>query len=191
VSSDGAFVLPFQPLTLTISDQNRADANRLAEVRLSQSARWHSPHRITARNINSQIRGALGEIVLKAYLTDIFGSVNGSGSDDDDVALTDVSFPRGSFEIMTAQIRHREITGFCVPPGKFAAAKARSADGYVFVGTDSYPETRFICVQAWIDIGHIDTRPPRLTSVSESSIAVTNFVVEPQFLRNPRELFAL
>lgn len=189
MSSWGRGSLPFQPLELTITDQNRADAVRLAEIRLSQSTRWHSAHRITARNMNSQVRGALGEIVLKSYLTDVFGSVNGAGSDDDIVALTDVAFPRGSFEIMTAQIRHREITGFCVPPGKLRAAKARSADGYVFVGTDSYPETRFICVQAWVEIGNIDSKPPRPTSVSASSIAVSNFVVEPQFLRNPMELF--
>ena len=182
--------LPFPAIVLEVTTEMRKRALHLAEQRLKDATRWHSAHRITSRNLTSQFRGALGEVALVAHLMKLYGTVDPTGSEMDDVRSTDVVFPRGSFEIMTAQVAHRLKTGFCVPPNKLRAAQARSADGYIFVGTDSSPETQQIFVQAWAPIAVIDVGPSKVTSVSANSPGVENFVVEHADLRNPVQLFS-
>lgn len=86
---------------------------------------------------------------------------------------------------MTAQIEHRVVTGFCVPPNKLAAARKRNAWGYLFVGTGREVPCDRVLIQAAIQLVHVDADPPRHTSVSPTSPSVLNHVMRKEHLLDP------
>lgn len=174
----------------------RAEAMRLAEARMSEPGRRLSPDRPTSRNIGAQLRGALGELGAVGWLRGLGFPVE-CGFESDDVRRTDVTVGGVRIEIMTAQIAHRAITGFCVPPNKLQAARSRRAWGYLFLGTGPENPCERVCVQAAIELARVDMTPPRLTSVSARSTPVLNHVMRtedllsaPEFLVRLRQAVA-
>ena len=159
-------------------------ATRLAEARLNDPRRRLSPDRKSARNIQSQIRGALGEIVATMWLEES-GFRNERGYENDEVSSTDLTVNGVCIEVMTAKRGDRLRTGFCVPPNKLAAARSRGAWGYLFVGTDDFAPPRRLCIQGAVKARDVDSQPARMTYVNNPDYAVLNFVVEDRNLVEP------
>lgn len=171
---------------VTISEFELAEAKELARARLEESSRRRSPDRPTARNTPAQIRGAVGEIAAARWLQDEGCEVDrGFEADADE---PDIRANGAGLEVMTAQISHREVTGFCVPPNKLWAARQRRAAGYLFVGTDDSAEPTTVWVQAFARVDDVDLDEPRHTSVRPGSFSVLNHVVRPELLMTPAEL---
>lgn len=134
--------------------------------------------------MKAQIRGALGEIAVRNWLADN-GLCSDTGFDSDSTTLTDICCNGLRFEVMTAQIDHRKITGFCIPPGKLRAAAGRGAWGYIFPGVSGdYPIKR-VGIQAAVKIDDVTHNEPRHTRVSERSPSVLNYVVPAAYLIAP------
>lgn len=181
---------------IDFTSAEHARAMRLAEARLTEPGRRLSPDRPTARNVAAQLRGALGELGAVGWLRGLDFPVE-CGFESDDVRRTDVNVGGVRLEIMTAQIAHREITGFCVPPNKLQAARLRRAWGYLFLGTGPENPCERVCVQAAIEIARVDALPPRFTRVSAYSLQVLNHVMRtedllsaPQFVDQLRQAIA-
>lgn len=162
-------------------------ATKLAQARLTESHRRLSPDRKSARNLQSQIRGALGEIVGALWLSEN-QLLTERGFEDDMPFASDLAVRGIPIEVMTAKIGDRDKTGFCVPPNKLRAAQARGAWGYLFIGTDDHSPPRRLLVQAVTRVDLVDTRPPRETFVNNPAFAVLNYVIEPQNLQSPTVL---
>jgi len=168
------------------------DATAIAEQRLDASAgRQHSVTRPTSGNLPAQIRGALGEIAVERWLARNELPVTSGGWKEDKPFDCDVTVGPTKLEIMTAQIAHREKTGFAVPPRKLAAARRRGASGYVFVGTGPESPPRKALIQAFTPVEFVDLDEVTLTSVSgREGSWVENHVVRPEHLLDPARLLA-
>lgn len=166
---------------ISFSPEERLLAGRLASARMSDPKRRLSRDRPTARNLAAQVRGALGEIGAVQWLRSLGASVE-SGFECDDPGRTDIIAWGWPIEIMTAQVAHRQLTGFCVPPGKLRAARARGAWGYLFVGTGPEHPCARVCIQAAVELRHVDADPARPTRISAASPAVVNHVVRAEHL---------
>jgi hypothetical protein len=171
-------------LWMSLVDVEVDEARRLALARLNEVQRHQSAHRPTSRNSAAQYRGAAGEIAARKWLTFENLKVE-SGFEEDRPWDSDLTVAGLRIEVMTAQIAHRTVTGFCVPPGKLAAARRRMAIGYLFVGTGSEQEPRDFLIQGFASIDEIDREPARPTRVSERSPSVLNHVVPSRLLRGP------
>lgn len=171
---------------VAISEHDLAQAKELARARLEESNRRRSPDRQTARNTPAQIRGAVGEIAVARWLHDEGFAVEcGFETDGDD---PDIRANGVGLEVMTAQIEHREITGYCVPPNKLWAARQRRVVGYLFVGTDASDEPATVWIQAFCSIDDVDADEPRHTSVRPGSPSVLNHVIRSEHLHSPADL---
>ena len=162
-------------------------ATQLANARLTESARRVSPDRPSARNLDSQIRGAVGELIASEWLRANSFKVD-DGYMDDHIHNSDLVVNGVSIEVMTAKIGDRRITGFCVPPNKLNAARRRKAWGYLFVGTNEDSPPKKVLIQGVTYVGDVDSHEPRNTYVNNPQFAVLNFVVEPNNVRPPFEL---
>ena len=162
-------------------------ATRLAEARLNEPGRRLSPDRKSARNLQSQIRGALGELVATMWL-ESHGFGHERGFETDSISASDLTVNGVSIEVMTAKIGDRTKTGFCVPPNKLAAARSRGAWGYLFIGTDDLAPPERLLVQGAVRIEDVDSQPPRMTFVNNPAYSVLNHVVEEQLLLQPARL---
>jgi hypothetical protein len=171
------------------NNKDREQAEALADARLGDSARRLSPDRLTARNRAAQLRCAYGEIGAAKWLRDQGFQVE-TGFVDDHVHKCDLSVAGVGCEVMTAQIAHRQITGFCVPPNKLGAARHRGAWGYIFVGTGSETPPLRVCIQGAVVLGKVNADPPRLTRVSAHSVPVLNHVIRPTDLLSPLDASA-
>jgi len=168
------------------------DATEIAKLRLDASAgRQHSVTRPTSGNLPAQIRGALGEIAVERWLARNQMPVTAGGWKEDRPFDCDVSIGSTRLEIMTAQIAHREKTGFAGPPRKLVAARRRGASGYVFVGVGpEMPPSRAL-IQAFVPIAVVDSNPVTLTSVSgRDGSWVENHVIPDGELLDPSRLLA-
>lgn len=178
----------FKPdMWIEIDEAEVEGARRLATARLVEVARQQSAHRPTARNQAAQFRGAAGELAARKWVISADIHVE-SGFELDLPQHSDLTVGDQRIEIMTAQIAHREVTGFCVPPGKLNAARRRRALGYLFVGTGPEQEPRRFLIQGFAPIDVIDRHSARQTRVSERSPSVLNFVVSEEDLLAPGEL---
>lgn len=175
------------PVWIQVDADDIAHAHRLAEARMADPSRRLSPDRPTARNMNAQIRGALGELAAVKWLR-ANGMQPGAGFEADSMHSSDLQVGDVRLEIMTAQIAHREITGFCVPPNKLAAARKRSAWGYLFVGTGREVPCEQLLIQAAVALAYVDADSPRHTAVSPSSPSVLNHVMRAEHLLQPEAL---
>lgn len=174
---------------IPMTEADITEAKLLAEARLIDKSRQHNRHRPTSRNLSAQIRGAMGEIGVRRWL-ESHGFTVHSGFQDDAISNCDIQCDGICIEIMTAQVSHRHVTGFCVPPGKLRAARGRAARGYIFADTDTTFPPRRIQIQAAIKECNVDARPARETRVDPTSPAVTNFVCEPEHLLDPSSIVA-
>ena len=165
-------------------------AREIAEARLHDSSRRLSPDRPTARNLQSQIRGALGEIVAREWLSRYVLHIE-SGFLEDHVSQTDLSIGNLGVEVMTAKVNDRKQTGFCVPPNKLAAARSRRAWGYLFVGSDNLVPPQMMTIQFAVRLEDVDSAPARHTYVNNPSFRVLNFVVEEDRLMTPEEFLRI
>jgi len=172
-----------------IDDIDVETARQLALARLTEVQRQQSVHRPTARNVKAQYRGAAGELAARNWLRSRGLSVD-SGFEDDRPQDSDLTVGGHRIEVMTAQIAHRRVTGFCVPPGKFRAAQRRGAIGYLFIGTGPEDEPRRFLVQGFCQLSRVALADPVPTRVSERSPAVTNHVVAPENIDHPELLLA-
>lgn len=179
------------PLVWTeIDDIDVETARKLAVARLNEVQRHQSVHRPTARNSSAQFRGAAGEIAARRWLRSC-GFVIESGFEKDLPADSDLTVGQTRVEIMTAQIAHREVTGFCVPPSKLKAARRRGAVGYLFVGTGPEQEPRRFLMQGFCRIESVDRVTAVHTRVSERSPSVLNHVVPLRDVEPVSELIKL
>ena len=176
-----------QAIWFDVSSEMLAHATRLAEARLNDPGRRLSPDRKSARNMQSQIRGALGELVATMWLESC-GFEHDRGFENDSMAASDLTVNGVSIEVMTAKIGDRLKTGFCVPPNKLAAARSRGAWGYLFIGTDDLAPPRRLLVQGAVRIDDVDSMPPRMTYVNNPAYSVLNHVVEDHLLLKPERL---
>jgi len=170
-----------------IDDTDVETARRLALARLEEVQRQQSVHRPTARNPQAQYRGAAGELAARNWFRSNGFSVE-SGFEEDRPEDSDLSICGRRIEVMTAQIAHRQITGFCVPPGKFRAAQRRNALGYLFIGTGPELEPRNFLIQGFSELSRVGLSEPMPTRVSERSPAVLNHVVSAQYIERPKYL---
>lgn len=175
---------------VTLTDEELAAAEKIAAARLSDPNRRLSPDRPTARNTVSQRRGAVGEIAATKFLRENGFEVE-PGFETDNPAESDLAVGGNRIEVMTAQIAHRDKTGFCVPPNKLRAARSRRAVGYLFVGTGPEEHPRTVVVQGAVRLERVDADPCRDTWVSSPKWSVTNFVVRDEDLYSPREFVDL
>jgi hypothetical protein len=168
------------------------DATEIAKLRLdASSGRQHSVTRPTSGNLPAQIRGALGEIAVERWLARNELPVTAGGWKEDRPLDCDVTVGTTRIEIMTAQIAHREKTGFAVPPGKLNAARRRGASGYVFVGLGPEMPPRRALIQAFAPIAIVDSSEVTLTSVSERDGSwVQNHVIPGELLLEPERLLS-
>jgi hypothetical protein len=162
-------------------------ATQLANARLTESERRSSPDRPSARNLHSQIRGAVGELIASEWLRANSFKVD-DGYMDDHMHNSDLVVNGVSIEVMTAKIQDRRITGFCIPPNKLNAAQRRQAWGYLFIGTDEESPPKRVLIQGVTSIDKVDSREAQETYVNNPQFAVLNFVVEPNNVRPPNEL---
>ena len=169
---------------IACTPDDQVAALRLAEARLSDGARHLSPHRATSRNLPAQLRGALGEVVAVRWLRST-GFMVERGFESDEIWCTDLIADGVRIEVMTAQVAHRAITGFCVPPNKLAAARLRRAWGYLFMGTGAEHPCNRVLVQAAIELAYVAAVDPVSTRVSERSLPVLNHVMKPEHLLAP------
>ena len=174
-------------LWLDVSVEVLKKATQLANARLTESARRSSPDRPSARNLDSQIRGAVGELIASEWLRANSFKVD-DGYMDDHILNSDLVVNGVSIEVMTAKIEDRKKTGFCVPPNKLHAARRRNAWGYLFVGTNGDSPPKKVLIQGVTSVGDVDSHEPRNTYVNNPQFAVLNFVVEPNNVRPPVEL---
>ncbi len=165
-----------------------AEARHLAEERLTNPARQGSPHRPSARNPLAQLRGAAGELAVRQWAEDNGWRVVRGYEDDED--RPDIVVAGTSFEIMTARIDHREVTGFCVPPNKLRTARRRGVWGYLFVGTDASSVPSALLLQGACALAHVDADAARETWVGTSP-RVLNHVVRPEHLVGMDEVAAM
>lgn len=179
-----------KPVWIAVDADDIEHARRLAEARMEDPSRRLSPDRPTARNMNAQLRGALGELAAVKWLR-AGGLQPGEGFESDAMHSSDLQVGDLRLEIMTAQIAHREITGFCIPPNKLAAARKRGAWGYLFIGTGREVPCERLLIQAAIELAHVDADAPRHTSVSSSSPSVLNHVMRTEHLIHPEALLRL
>lgn len=161
---------------IEIDDAEVEEARHLADARLSDVGRHQSVHRPTSRNAAAQFRGAAGELAARRWLRSNGFNVS-SGFELDLPLDSDLTVGSIRIEVMTAQISHREITGFCVPPSKLKAAVRRGAVGYLFVGTGQEVEPRRFLMQGFCRLDVVDRVPPVETRVHNSSPGVLNHVV--------------
>lgn len=175
---------------IDVSDTIISKATRLATVRLNEPRRRSSPDRPSARNLDSQIRGAVGELVVAEWLRS-FNFVLSEGFLDDEMHDSDIAVKGVSVEVMTAKVGDRIKTGFCVPPNKLSAARRRNAWGYIFVGTDYDSPPRRVLLQGVVEISNIDTMLPRETFVNSPDFSILNYVVEPCYLKSPSYLIQI
>jgi len=173
-------------MIVEIDDAEAKRAEGIATSRLEEQSRWHSRHRPTSRNLTSQLRGAIGEIAAVKWLRSEGLTVE-AGFENDERDDSDLTVDGLRIEIMTAQIRHREITGFCVPPNKLWAARKRGAIGYLFIGTDGSPQPREALIQSGVKIDDVDADPPRETFINPK-FPVVNFVIRESDLLSPGAL---
>lgn len=173
-------------IEIEVTDLMLARARTIAEARLHDAARRLSPDRPTARNLDSQMRGALGEIVAETWLQSVSRDVK-SGFEVDRIAETDLTVDKVGVEVMTAKVADRVRTGFCVPPNKLAAARSRRAWGYLFVGSDDLAPPRRMWVQGAVRIQEVDTARARETYVNNPRFSVLNFVIEEHYLLTPEQ----
>jgi len=159
-----------------IDDVDVETARRLALARLNEEQRHMSVHRPTARNKSAQFRGAAGELAARRWLV-ANGFVSESGFEMDLPTASDLTVGTTRIEVMTAQIAHREVTGFCVPPSKLRAATRRGAVGYLFVGTGPEKEPRRFLMQGFCRLGDVGAVAATHTRVSARSPSVLNHVV--------------
>jgi hypothetical protein len=174
-------------LWLDVSAEVLKKATQLANARLTESARRLSPDRPSARNLDSQIRGAVGELIASEWLRANSFKVD-DGYMDDHIFNSDLVVNGVSIEVMTAKIGDRKKTGFCVPPNKLHAARRRKAWGYLFIGTNEDSPPKKVLIQGVTSVGDVDSQEPRDTYVNNPQFAVLNFVVEPNNVRPPVEL---
>jgi len=174
-------------LWIDVSDAVIRKAERLATARLTEAGRRLSPDRPTSRNSRSQIRGAVGELVVADWLRSLKFALS-EGFLDDKVHDSDINVKGISIEVMTAKIEDRIRTGFCVPPNKWEAASRRNAWGYVFVGTNSDSPPRWVLLQGVAELSDIALNPPKLTFVNNPDLAIENYIVEPRCLKSPSYL---
>lgn len=106
--------------------------------------------------------------------------------DDPDLLVDGVGL-----EVMTAQVEHRKVTGFCVPPNKLWAHQQRGVRGYVFVGTGPEKEPRQVVIQAICRIESVDVEPARPTKTWSGGTPVENYVVPDELLMPPEEIAQL
>lgn len=165
-------------------------AELLANERMGDPARRQSPDRPTSRNLIAQRRGAIGELVAARYLRDNGFQVE-AGFESDHRSQSDLTADGHRIEVMTAQISHRERTGFCVPPNKLWAARQRQAVGYLFVGTGSEESPQGATVQGGVRIEHVDADDPRDTYVNNPAYAVNNYVIRGEDMVQPAEFLEL
>jgi hypothetical protein len=177
------------PIEVTLTAEELDVARYLAELRLTEQSRHHSQHRPTSRNLTAQLRGAVGELACRKWLISERFEVD-AGFVEDLASESDLSISGRRVEVMTAQIRHREVTGFCVPPNKLSAARTRGAWGYIFVGTGSESTPTTVYIQAAVRLDAVDLDPPRETAVSSTSLAVLNHVVRSTSLLDPLDFLA-
>lgn len=183
----GSRAEPEGSLWFEVTPEMLDKATELAHARLTEPNRRLSPDRKSARNLNSQIRGALGEIVGSVWLAEN-QLLSNRGFEDDTPFVSDITVRGVPIEVMTAKIGDRLKTGFCVPPNKLRAARARSAWGYLFIGTDDDSPPRRLLVQAVAHVDLVDTQPPRETFVNNPAFSVLNYVVEPHNVKSPSTL---
>lgn len=172
---------------VVLSDEDMELADRLAFARLHEASRRQSPDRPTARNPKAQFRGAAGEIACRKWLEGE-GFILEGGFLEDRASDADLVVSGVSIEVMTAQVAHRAITGFCVPPNKLAAARRRNAWGYLFAGTGGEDRPNVVEIQGGVRSHDVDLDPARETRVSERSPSVLNFVVRPESLLLPGDV---
>ena len=169
----------------SVAPDVREHAKEIARKRLSDSSRHHSAHRPTARNLNSQTRGALGELYTRRWLIDSGFKVE-SGFEDDNVISSDLYVNKWPIEVMTAKISDRVKTQFCVPPNKFHAACKRGAWGYVFAGTDDSDDCDLVVIQGGIQLSEVSQFPIQETYVNNPNFAVMNYVIPARSLLSPK-----
>jgi hypothetical protein len=173
-----------------IDDIDVETARRLALARLNENQRHMSAHRPTARNNSAQFRGAAGELAARRWLL-ANGFVSEDGFETDLPTASDLTVGTTRIEVMTAQIAHREVTGFCVPPSKLKAATRRGAVGYLFVGTGPELEPRRFLMQGFCRLEDVGGVAAIHTRVSEHSPSVLNHVVPAGKMQPVDELIKL
>ena len=94
-------------LWLDVSVEVLKKATQLANARLTESARRSSPDRPSARNLDSQIRGAVGELIASEWLRANSFKVD-DGYMDDHILNSDLVVNGVSIEVMTAKIEDRK-----------------------------------------------------------------------------------
>ncbi len=176
------------PVQITLTPASLAEARHLAEERLTNPARHGSPHRPSARNPLAQLRGAAGELAVTQWAEDNGWRVVRGYQDDED--RPDIVVAGISFEIMTARIDDREVTGFCVPPDKLRTARRRGVWGYLFVGTDASSVPSALVLQGACALAHVDADAARPTCVRKSR-RVLNHVVRSEHLVGMDEVAAI
>ena len=175
---------------IEIDETDIETARRLALARLNEPQRHLSVHRPTARNLAAQYRGAAGEIAAGRWLGSNDFDIE-SGFMTDLSPASDLTVGTTRIEVMTAQIAHREVTGFCVPPNKLNAATWRGSVGYLFVGTGPEQEPRRFLMQAFCLLEDVGRVAAIHTRVSEHSPSVLNHVVPADKLQPVDELIEL
>lgn len=134
-------------LWIDVSEAVLEKAKHLAAARMNEPSRRLSPDRPSARNLASQIRGAVGELIVAEWLRSHNFELS-EGFIDDKIHKSDIVVNGLSIEVMTAKIEDRIKTGFCVPPNKLNAARRRGAWGYIFVGTNSDSPPQKVLLQS-------------------------------------------
>lgn len=175
-----------QPVWIILGSAEVEIARSLAIARLNERGRQLSRDRPSSKNLNAQLRGALGEFGARRWLVG-HGLPPAVGFESDSANRSDLEIGKLRLEVMTAQIEHRKSTGYCVPPTKFKAAKKRGAWGYLFVGTGPDMPCDKVLIQAAVRLEHVDADPPTMTSVLASE-PVLNHVVRHEYLLEPDEL---
>jgi len=169
-------------VVLPVNDLEHAAC--LARARMDELERQTSTHRPSARNFVSQLRGAIGEIGSVRWL-EANGLHPDAGFESDRPGDTDITVNGVRLEVMTGQVAHRAAFGFCVPPGKLAAARRRGAWGYVFAGVGPSARPTRVLIQAVTPARCVDLDPAREVGV------MLNFVIRPEALSPPERLIAM
>ncbi len=173
-------------VTIRLNDSEMEQARGLAHARATEAERRRSPDRPTSANAPAQLRGAVGEAAAAKWAEgEGYAVERGFEADEDE---PDLRISGVGFEVMTAQVRHREVTGFCVPPNKLWAHKQRGVRGYVFVGTGSEQAPQEVEIQALCRIEDVDVEPARPTSVRPGGKPVDNYVIPDDRLLAPDQL---
>lgn len=169
---------------IDLTEEEQAEVMGLAEARLT--GRQHSPTRPNASSLASQYRGAAGEVAAARWLVDEGFAVNRGFKHDN--GQPDLEVNGWGIEVMSAQVSHREATGFCVPPNKLWAARQRDALGYLFVGLPPEEYSPRVWIQAFTYTGQVDADPVTNTSASPGGTAIPNHVVRSEHLYSPEHL---